>query len=261
MKKIIASIILCVVAVFALAGLLSACNDEQRLPPPTDYFIFRENTYAPYGRGYSIVGTQKDLPARVEIPSSFGGLPVVSIDAGAFIGQEGIEYVKIPSTIIDISNEAFAFCSSLSEVEIEDGLRFISENAFRSCTSLSSVKLPQTLECIYEGAFRNCTSLVSIRIPENVETIVGAKINTSYYNFCGLEPPYDKVYLTEPTVLDHEVCELILWDVAPGTLTTDFETNGAFQGCTSLEKVTLSRNTLAQFCSFLGDTKAEFYYY
>ncbi|MDD3041153.1 leucine-rich repeat domain-containing protein [Bacteroides sp.] len=79
-----------------------------------------------------------------------------------YTGAGGV--VTIPSTlggvsVISIGNWAFYVCHSLTSVSLPEGLTNIGENAFNGCSSLTSVCFPQGLTTISNEAFSYCTSL------------------------------------------------------------------------------------------------------
>lgn len=52
---------------------------------------------------------------------------------------------------------------SLASVVISRGLMEIGDNAFRGCESLTSVNIPEEVTEIGDGAFEGCTALAEIR--------------------------------------------------------------------------------------------------
>lgn len=66
----------------------------------------------------------------------------------AFTGNEGITYVKLPSGVTTIGDEAF-----------------------KGCTSLKGIYLPNSVQTIGASAFENCTRLTQLAVPKNVQTI------------------------------------------------------------------------------------------
>lgn len=68
--------------------------------------------------GVSITGYEGNATA-LELPSEIGGLPVLSIEAGAFAGNDTLESVFIPSTVEAVASGAFADCEKLEEILCE----------------------------------------------------------------------------------------------------------------------------------------------
>ena len=110
---------------------------------------------------------------EVVIPSS-----VTEIGPGVFEspdeGEEGVEVTKvtIPASVTKIGARAFYGCQ-LTEVIFETGstLREIGESAFAYCTKLPEITLPDGLEVIGVRAFDGDSRLTEIAIPASVTTI------------------------------------------------------------------------------------------
>ncbi len=160
-----------------------------------------------------------------------------------------------------------------NELQYFTGLTSIDNDAFRNCSNLSSVQIPSTVYLIGAYAFYSCSNLTSIYIPESVETIQG-------YTFCGcsmlqsITMPDKIISYTGLSAFDNinniatvHISNLETW------LRTDFTNgnnplrsggrlyingqelknlvipdnisslqNGAFEGCSSLETVTLNKS-------------------
>jgi len=116
------------------------------------------------------------------------------IDYGAFRSQRYLSQVTFPSTLVEIGDYAFSYCSYLSSVTFNSNITKVGSDAFRSCTTLrnvvfenpnvnlvgytfadcrllSSITLPANLREIPNGLFFGCISLKSITIPSTVTKI------------------------------------------------------------------------------------------
>ncbi len=82
-----------------------------------------------------------------------------------------LKEVSLPSTLQTLGEYSFGYQTSLEKVVIADGLTAIGNNAFCYCTSLTELLLPQTLQTINYYAFAYCSSLKKLEIPEGVTTI------------------------------------------------------------------------------------------
>lgn len=113
------------------------------------------------------------LPLVVNIPPVVtykdNKYDVVSIGYAAFQGCRKVTEIKIPSTVREIGEFAFAYCSGLKKVIY--GSVIVPEKTFYGCSSLTEVKLLDSVKFIGEEAFESCTSLVSIDLPYLVEEI------------------------------------------------------------------------------------------
>ena len=79
--------------------------------------------------------------------------------------------VKVPEGVICIGEEAFAYCTHVSEVILPEGVWLIDRKAFFR-SGIRNISLPDTLKRIGELAFAQ-TSLTSIDIPDQTENVDG----------------------------------------------------------------------------------------
>ncbi len=123
-----------------------------------------------------------------------------------------IQSVVFDKGVTSISNNVFAYCTSLRQVSLGDSLRIIGSSAFAYCSSLSSICLPNALTIIENSAFYGCTSLTNVIFGTSLQ-----KINGYAFGRCN--------HLTNielPNNLPSVGC-------------------GAFLGCTALGKVVLGK--------------------
>ena len=116
-------------------------------------------------------GTATDLT----IPSTLGGYSVTVIGtsnaSASFItnARTTVTTVRIPSSVITISQNAFLSCSALTSVVYVDGtganLTTISSYAFRLCTALVNMRLPDGLKTLGAGSFHGCNKLANVTFP------------------------------------------------------------------------------------------------
>ena len=116
------------------------------------YVVEREDEAGKYDLLVIGEGAMKDI-------SSYNCTPYAS-DYG-----EDIKTIRISQGITEISNFAFASCTSFETINIPSSVIYIDHGAFSGCTSLSSINIPESVTSIGEKAFQNCTSLSSINIP------------------------------------------------------------------------------------------------
>lgn len=95
---------------------------------------------------------------------------VTSIGTCAFAGSS-LESIKIPFTLKEIGQSAFAFCKNLREVSIPNGVVEIGDMTFFDCQSLTEVRLSNNLSSIGGYAFSGCQSLQHVRMPFSVTKI------------------------------------------------------------------------------------------
>ena len=81
------------------------------------------------------------------------------IESGAYAGRGDVECVVVSEGVVEIGDEAFAFCDGLLSVTLPSTLKRIGKSAFQECVNLSKINLPQGIEEIGEAAFCNCLAL------------------------------------------------------------------------------------------------------
>ena len=82
-----------------------------------------------------------------------------------------VQQVYLPSTLKEISNNAFASAKELKTITIPDSVLSVGRLAFSGCVSLESAHLGSGINQIKEYTFSQCTSLRTINIPRSITTI------------------------------------------------------------------------------------------
>ena len=121
----------------------------------TDDMIYYKD-YNSYGI-YMYLGEQTEinLPSTLNIDSVQYDVDFVHNEA---FTATAIQSVTFPGTPYIINNNAFSFCSDLTEVDLK-GVTSIGDSAFYYCTSLNNVVVPATVTEIGSAAFNSCSSL------------------------------------------------------------------------------------------------------
>ena len=182
-----------------------------------------------------------DVHAFIEIPESIGGVPVQAIardafrraysvygvvfpeglehiDTGAFQQTSNMIYVKFPSTLTVIGDDAF-MNAQMRVVEWSEGLTEIGARAFQY-HRLSSCALPSTVEYIGESAFAG-GQLTELYLGENVKSIGSRAFagNAITYMAFDLHQPIE---IAEEAFAENSIRDLDLpWD-------TSFESRDAY---------------------------------
>ena len=94
----------------------------------------------------------------VEIPSS-----VTSIGQYAFSKCTSLTSITIPSSVTSIGNRAFWDCSNLTSIVIPSSVTSIGNYAFQNCNSLTSITLGKGVTWIGSNAFQNCSRLIEVK--------------------------------------------------------------------------------------------------
>ena len=95
------------------------------------------------------------------IPSS-----VVEVYDDAFYGCEYLWKIKIPASVERIGNRAFSNCKGINGIKIPDSVKEIGGFAFNFCTSIERIRIPDSVKIIGKGAFYNCKKLKDIYISD-----------------------------------------------------------------------------------------------
>ncbi len=172
-------------------------NENTTPETPSEGLVF---TPINDGEGYEVssVGTCTDK--KVIIPTTYNGLPVLSIGVGAFQNYSKLTSISIPDSVVSVGGDAFLGCSNLS-YNVYDNVKYlgnkdnrylvlagvkdkgitscathektkvIADGAFNGCNGLTDITLGDNVETIGARAFQNCVELTTMTIPEKVKTI------------------------------------------------------------------------------------------
>lgn len=102
----------------------------------------------------------------VVVPGLIDGRTVTELGDKAFSGNEKLESVKLPDTIIRIGDDAFKNCVKLEEVVLSKTLAKLGDSAFKGCKELEVVLLPETVTRIGDEAFKGCEKLLLVNLPK-----------------------------------------------------------------------------------------------
>ena len=224
--------------------------------------------------GYKILGfsnTTKgsDETKNFEIPSIYNKKFITTIDKEAFIDDELIEAVIIPSSITRINKDAFKGAVNLKYVyyngTIDDWLNIYFENEYSNPAYYATIKfksysaqkllaesvddgyniltklnIPQNITSINDYAFYNFKQITELNISNNVVSV--GKYAFSGVNISYLEIPSSINHLLEGTFKDaKELTELKLNE----NLKTIYD--DVFSGCDKLEKIYFYSSNIKDF--------------
>ena len=151
-------------------------------------------------------------PHALVIPTTLNNKTVVEISDQAFYYCSNLTSVEIPATVTSIGAYAFAGCSQITSLTIPAAVKSIGEAAFYGCSAMTTLTFAEgsALTEIAKFTFNSCSALTSVSIPAHIKTV-----GTGAFLYCSA--------LAEVTVADG--VEMI------GAQ--------AFQNCTALAKLTL----------------------
>lgn len=110
--------------------------------PGLAYSLSSDGTYA------ICTGIGDAVVTDIVIASAYEGVPVESIELGAFNGNSNIKSVFIPPTVTTIGAAAFASCESLARIDLSTHTvvpRLESWNAFHRANADLQIKVPANL--------------------------------------------------------------------------------------------------------------------
>ena len=139
-------------------------------------------------------------------------------------GKKAVGDVVIPSivrygnkvyTVKVITTCAFDDNNNITSVKVPNTVVEISNHAFYGCENLSSIQLPNSIEKIGIGAFK-CTKIEEITIPEKVKEIYDHTLRINNLKTVKLQNPNTIIY-TDALPWDHKV------EIIGGGIVKDYE--------------------------------------
>lgn len=224
------------------------------------------------------------------LPDSYNTEPY-EIYTRAFYDCTNIVRIVIPQLVINIGEDVFYGCTSLTSIDvvennsvyssidgnlytkegkvlmqyavgkqdltftIPDVVESISNRAFFDCYSLTSVTIPDRVTSIGEYAFAWCHSLTSVIIPDSVTTI-GKSTFDQCYRLRSVTIGNSVTYISDSMF---SVCECLTSVVIPDGVTDIGDS--AFIDCVSLASVTIPASVthIGQY-AFNGTSLTHIYY-
>lgn len=119
------------------------------------------------------------------------------------IGQKAFRYnifknIELPDSVQYIGDEAFMDCDNweCERLSLPMDLRFMGTRAFRNCCKIKAVVFNENIKVIHSMAFQNCTSLEWAYIPNTAEEI-GSGIFDGCTNLSHIYIPIGSIELFE----------------------------------------------------------------
>ena len=252
-------------------GAFYGCNDIVTIVIPSTVTSIGEDAF--YGCN-SVTGISAPIFAFSAISKNMLSHAIITdgevIGEGAFDGCIALETVQIQSLVKEIGDRAFYGCTALESFELPSSIEKIGSGAFDGCEALYAISLPYGLVTIGAGAFRDCVLLSQIEIPGSVTSIgeaafagciglesisipfVGdsAKALDSKYQY-----PFGYIFGTSSYAGSYSATQeyfgsstssktsdtyYIPLELKYVTLTGGSVPTGAFQGCSSIESLSIS---------------------
>ncbi len=146
------------------------CANNNKCENGLEYAVISGIRYS-FGNDIASVSRQKGSLVTVNIPSSVtykGSVySVTRVDNNAFEYCSSLTNVTIPDSVTEIGQFAFEGCSGLTSVTIGNGVTKIGGFAFSDCSGLTSVTISDSVTLIDGSAFSGCSGLKIITVAEN----------------------------------------------------------------------------------------------
>lgn len=97
--------------------------------------------------------------SELTVPSEIAGQTVLALSEDCFAGCTTLTTVILPDTLVTIGDGAFSGCTALRGIYVPASVNMIGEEAFYGCTNLEAVCIHSRIKIIRENAFDNCNGL------------------------------------------------------------------------------------------------------
>ncbi len=194
-------------------GILEGCINVRNVK--IEDVVFEENDRTFEGLKYlfdqpgGMMSDSEISSLHMKLKKVILGGDITKIRYRAFCGFNYLEEVEYPNTVTEIGIFAFSDCDGLKTLPITEYVTKVGELAFSGCDGITSIDIPDGVRYLDRECFSGCSNVTEVHIPNE-------EIEIYYLAFKGLTK------LTEIVIPDKAVCY-----------------NGAFNGCTGVESVTL----------------------
>lgn len=109
--------------------------------------------------------------ARIALPNSIAGAPVVAVGNSLFIDHSELTHVALPVDAETLGSSAFQNCDNLTSLTMGDKVISVGDSTFANCTSLTDITLSSSVTFLGDSAFAGCANLATVNIPEDLTTL------------------------------------------------------------------------------------------
>lgn len=117
----------------------------------------------------------------IEIPEKLGIYTVTGLGKDSFTGYpfagdwykfgRNIRSITIPQSVTSIGDQAFYYCTALTEITIPQSVTFMGDRAFTGCAKLNSLTIDDAAISIGDWAFAECYVLSKLSLGKKIKTI------------------------------------------------------------------------------------------
>lgn len=177
---------------------------------------------------------------------------ITEFGAACFSGCTSLSSIKLPATIMSLPNGIFYGCTSLTNFEIPSSVVTINDNVFCGCKALKSITIPSSIHRIGNEVFTGCSKLANVEFKEESSTIELGCSRDEY----GKSKPLFKDCPLQSVIMGRNIKSAVIDSYSnmgcfSNNLTlksviiscnVTFIEEGAFEGCTNLETITIPRS-------------------
>ena len=198
----------------------------------------------------------------ITLPESYNGLsyPVYKY---AFYDIDTLREVTVKGKVTEIGDYAFYDCDKIDEISVSGDVQSIGKYAFYGCDNLFRVKLEGSVQTVLNSAFEDCKELFTVTLGDSIETLsdrafygcgklfkvyFGTSSLASELYYIGVSAFEGCASLSGVIELPGEVSKIkdrafygckSITEIKIKNL-VDTIGNEVFDGCTALEKITVS---------------------
>ena len=184
------------------------------------------------GRKYPVTSMRGDLFAQTTIRSVKLPATLEEIPNGAFAGTP-ITEITIPASVEIVQGSVFRDCKNLTRVVFESDNMEAVHGCFQNCVKLQQVVFPKTIrDRMSYDMFAGCTALTSVTLPQNLK-VLPERFFDGCKRLTTIELPLSVRQVGAGAFMNSGLVTVSM----PGV--TDLE-DGAFMGCKNLKTVKIN---------------------
>lgn len=171
------------VALMAVSAPLAAQNFTVSLKDGNTLFF---NVTDSLKNTVEVSSVHTNAGARINLPKGSLSIPstvryhdtvwhVTAVADHAFADATKLDYVSLPSSVLEVGASAFAQCKTLKGIVFPSSQTKIASDAFSGCKALANISFGSDWTEIDLGLFRDSDSLRIVRIPVRVSKLTNLK--------------------------------------------------------------------------------------